>query len=76
MKRTQREYLAVLEWNMRDAEQALSCAVSMRDWTGVTKYAGQIRKLQERHFRANQQPRLCRLWGCTAGQVFGRGRIV
>lgn len=32
------------DWNINDAKEALECAVGMRDWEGVKKYANQIQE--------------------------------
>lgn len=36
--RTQAEYHASLDWNIRDAEEALILAAQMRNWKNVIKY--------------------------------------
>ena len=43
---TRDENIARIEWNIRDATEALHNAVSMRNWAGVRKYTAQIEKYE------------------------------
>jgi hypothetical protein len=53
--KTQAERLASLEWNIKDAKEALKNAVDMGDWTGVRKYTGQIEKLELQRVRSSMR---------------------
>jgi hypothetical protein len=71
--RTRTEYVASLGWNIRDAEEALHNAITMRDWRGVEKYVAQIRKLEAEKFRAEaHSPR--ELERSFIGRYHGRQR--
>ena len=52
--RTQAEWLAALRWNIKDATEALTNAVGMKDWEGVVKYARQIQALERKETSAQQ----------------------
>jgi hypothetical protein len=51
--KTQAERLASLDWNIKDAKEALKNAVDMGDWTGVRKYTAQIEKLELQRLRSS-----------------------
>ena len=50
------ELLHSIEWNIVDATEALHCAIDLRDWDGVRKYAGQIQDLDRRKYNAVRLP--------------------
>lgn len=50
--RTRAEYVASLEWNIKDAREALRNAVEMSEWAGVRKYTAQIESMQPKLSRA------------------------
>lgn len=52
--RTQSEYFASLDWNIKDAKEALRAALSMENWNGVIKYAKQLQVLEEKRYRATR----------------------
>lgn len=71
---SQADRLAGLQWNVRDAKEALHNAVAMGDWLGVIKYASQLQKL-ERDLVTSSSPGLRRAWrekrqrSLTAGEM-------
>lgn len=81
MKQTREQYAERLRYRLRDVEEALVAAVSIRDWRGVVKYAEQAMELEPRLYdveagvgrRSREMYRAARLPGKTAGEVFGRG---
>jgi hypothetical protein len=42
--------LARCNWNINDAREALECAVGMRDWNGVKKYASQLQEWEAKRY--------------------------
>jgi hypothetical protein len=51
---THQEKIARLEWNIKDAKEALTCAMDMHDWDGVIKYAYQLNGLERSLFDADK----------------------
>ena len=49
---TREQWIAKLRWNVQDATEALKNAVGMRNWSGVVKYAEQLKKLESQLSRA------------------------
>lgn len=45
-----------LEWHINDAKEALTNAVAMGDWTGVIKYALQLKSLEADLYRLGSTP--------------------
>lgn len=43
------------KWNRKDAEEALVCAIGMRDWDGVIKYSEQLKVLDAQLFRLESE---------------------
>ena len=48
-------------WNIKDAHEALVCAISMRNWGNVCKYAEQLKVLDERLYNISTKEILNRL---------------
>ena len=83
---TKADNLARLEWNIRDAKEALKNAVDLGNWEAVRKYTAQIEALEKLHFKAsNPSPGATnrnrfrhgvRIYSYeSAGDKFGRGRL-
>ena len=53
--KTQAERLASLDWNIKDAKEALKNAVDMGDWRGVHKYTAQLEKLELQRVRSSMR---------------------
>jgi hypothetical protein len=49
---TMSQEIMSLNWNIKDATEALTCAVSLQDWNGCIKYANQLKVLEEKLFLA------------------------
>lgn len=49
---TREQWIASLRWNITDATDALKAALSMRNWSGVIKYAEQLKRLEAKLHRA------------------------
>lgn len=78
--------IARLEWNIRDAKEALVNAVGMNDWAGVRKYTAQIEQYTRLLWKAqnpspgavnrNRMMHGVRIYSNeSAGDKFGRGRL-
>lgn len=84
VRRTQAEYIADIDWNIRDATEALNNAVGLKDWRGVKKYADQITALEHKRWRADalgekrrgrETGSLLRGSGVPAGWKYGYGKL-
>jgi hypothetical protein len=42
--------VARCDWNINDAREALECAVGLRDWDGVKKYADQLKEWEAKRY--------------------------
>ena len=47
--------LAQCDWNIKDAIEALECAVSMKSWIGVMKYATQLQAWEAKRYSLSHQ---------------------
>lgn len=76
--RSQKEYLAHLDWNIKDAKEALANAVGMGDWKGTKKYTAQLEALEAKRWKHSTK-RTTRGYGIPseniAGQRFGYGEL-
>jgi hypothetical protein len=50
MTELQRQEIAKADWNIKDAHEAMECAIGMRDWEGVQKYAKQLREWDSKRY--------------------------
>ena len=88
---SQAEYIARLDWSIKDVTEALLNAVGMQSWANARKYIAQIEKFERLKFQATAggpkgkfQRRLREeeqkmggpiYWKHQAGARFGRGRL-
>ena len=74
--RSQADYIASLEWNIRDAKEALRLALEMGNYANVKKYASQLEDLTHRLDRARRHGprRLARAYRAEEGRRARGGR--
>ncbi len=73
------EYVRGLDWNLKDAKEALHNAVEMGSFANARKYMTQIEKLQSKLFYAGskgeKRTRRERQFHLSAGERYGRGKL-